>query len=66
MHMIFLPFYVLILFFGVCLRAPEFDMSELESLFSAAAPNSDLGGKSGRSNRRSGPKPERVQLVISL
>ncbi|KAH9798787.1 Formin-like protein 18 [Citrus sinensis] len=44
-------------------KAPEFDMSELESLFSAAAPNSDLGGKSGKSNRRSGPKPERVQLI---
>ena len=39
-------------------------MSELESLFSAAAPNSESGG-SGRTNRRaSGPKQEKVQLVI--
>ena len=45
-------------------RAPEFDMSELESLFSAAAPNSDRGGK-GKSNRSaSGPKNDKVQLVM--
>ncbi|KAJ0031495.1 hypothetical protein Pint_12503 [Pistacia integerrima] len=45
-------------------KAPEFDMSELESLFSAAAPNSDSGGIGGKSNRRpSGPKSEKVQLI---
>ncbi|CAL0323150.1 unnamed protein product [Lupinus luteus] len=44
-------------------RAPEFDMSELESLFSAAAPNSDHG-KEGNSNRRtSRQKVEKVQLI---
>ncbi|XP_044471017.1 formin-like protein 18 isoform X2 [Mangifera indica] len=45
-------------------KAPEFDMTELESLFSAAAPNSDSGGKGRKSNRcSSGPKSEKVQLV---
>ncbi|KAG6608300.1 Formin-like protein 18, partial [Cucurbita argyrosperma subsp. sororia] len=45
-------------------KAPEFDMSELESLFSAAAPNSESGGSGRNSNRRaSGPKPEKVQLI---
>ncbi|KAL5783014.1 hypothetical protein ACOSP7_008043 [Xanthoceras sorbifolium] len=45
-------------------KAPEFDISELESLFSAAAPSSDHGSKGGKSNRRSsGPKPEKVQLI---
>lgn len=42
-------------------------MSELESLFSAATPNSDhgnLGGKSGR--RATGPKSEKVQLVTRI
>jgi len=46
--------------FGV--RAPEFDMSELETLFSAASPASNEKG--GKSNRRaSGQKVEKVQLV---
>lgn len=41
---------------------PEFDMSELESLFSAN-PNSD--SKGAKSNRRAaGPKSEKVNLVI--
>ncbi|GAV83652.1 FH2 domain-containing protein/PTEN_C2 domain-containing protein [Cephalotus follicularis] len=45
-------------------KAPEFDMSELESLFSAAAPNSDHANKGAKSNRRAtGPKSEKVQLV---
>ncbi|XP_038897997.1 formin-like protein 18 [Benincasa hispida] len=45
-------------------KAPEFDMSELESLFSAAAPNSDSGGSGGNSNRRaSGPKSDKVHLI---
>ncbi|KAM5564687.1 formin-like protein 6 [Rosa sericea] len=44
-------------------KPPEFDMSELESLFSAATPTSDHGnsGKSGR--RATGPKSEKVQLI---
>ncbi|XVE97339.1 hypothetical protein REPUB_Repub03eG0011100 [Reevesia pubescens] len=45
-------------------KAPEFDISELESLFSAVAPNSDNSSKDGKSNRRaSGRKPEKVQLI---
>ncbi|XP_062099581.1 formin-like protein 18 [Humulus lupulus] len=45
-------------------KAPEFDRSELESLFSAAVPNSDQGSPGGKSNRRaSGPKTEKVQLI---
>ncbi|EXB86684.1 Formin-like protein 6 [Morus notabilis] len=45
-------------------NAPEFDMSELESLFSAAVPSSDHGSPGGKSNRRaSGPKAEKVQLI---
>ncbi|KAF3446202.1 hypothetical protein FNV43_RR11381 [Rhamnella rubrinervis] len=45
-------------------KAPEFDMSELESLFSTAAPNSELGSTGGKSKgRASGPKPEKVQLI---
>lgn len=46
----------------ICDRAPEFDMSELESLFSATAPNSDHGSTGGKSNRRA-VKSEKVQLV---
>ncbi|GLT85246.1 hypothetical protein SLE2022_034400 [Rubroshorea leprosula] len=44
-------------------KTPQFDMSELESLFSAAAPNSDDGSKGGKSRRASGPKSEKVQLI---
>ncbi|KAA8521698.1 hypothetical protein F0562_012371, partial [Nyssa sinensis] len=45
-------------------KAPEFDMSELESLFSASVPNSDHGSAGGKSNRRtSGPKSDKVQLI---
>lgn len=42
-----------------CLRAPEIDMTELESLFSSAP---EEAGKS-RPNSSRGPKPEKVQLV---
>ncbi|GAB4836784.1 hypothetical protein Ancab_001697 [Ancistrocladus abbreviatus] len=45
-------------------KAPEFDMSELESLFAASVPNSEHGGPGGKSNRRaSGPKSDKVQLI---
>ncbi|KAG2691374.1 hypothetical protein I3843_08G006500 [Carya illinoinensis] len=45
-------------------KAPDFDMSELESLFSAAAPNSQHGSTGGKSNRLgSGSKSEKVQLI---
>ncbi|XP_068476056.1 formin-like protein 18 isoform X5 [Phaseolus vulgaris] len=44
-------------------RAPEFDMSELETLFSAAAP-ATTDGKGGKLNRRaSGLRVEKVQLI---
>lgn len=45
------------------IRAPEINMSELENLFSAAVPNSDPGGKSGKRGAIA-PKTEKVQLVI--
>ncbi|XP_012076436.1 formin-like protein 18 isoform X2 [Jatropha curcas] len=44
-------------------KAPEFDMSELESLFSAVAPNSGHGGGEKSNRRTRGPKPEKVQLI---
>ncbi|XP_011031459.1 PREDICTED: formin-like protein 6 isoform X2 [Populus euphratica] len=45
-------------------KAPEFDMSELETLFSAAAPNSDRGSTAGKSNRRTvGHKSDKIQLI---
>lgn len=50
------------------IRAPEIDISELETLFSAAAPNAGRRGSSGKSNSRAalGQKSEKVQLVIYL
>ncbi|CAN1224271.1 Formin-like protein 13 [Linum grandiflorum] len=47
---------------GEASKAPEIDMSELESLFAAAAPNPDRGGKSNASGSRA-PKSEIVQLI---
>ncbi|KAL4333929.1 hypothetical protein GQ457_07G037450 [Hibiscus cannabinus] len=45
-------------------KAPEIDMSELESLFSTAALNSDDRSRDQKSNRRaSSRKPEKVQLI---
>ncbi|XP_022849748.1 formin-like protein 18 isoform X3 [Olea europaea var. sylvestris] len=45
-------------------KAPELDMSELESLFSASAPNSNHGGASGKTNRlTSGLKSDKVHLI---
>ncbi|KAF8086092.1 hypothetical protein N665_0635s0022 [Sinapis alba] len=43
--------------------APEFDISELEKLFSAAIPSSDNENKSGKSGRRGRPKVQKVQLI---
>ncbi|CAK9148026.1 unnamed protein product [Ilex paraguariensis] len=44
--------------------APEFDVSELESLFSATVPKSDgAGGKSGGRRNSVGSKTDRVHLV---
>ncbi|CAO2822513.1 unnamed protein product [Amaranthus hypochondriacus] len=43
--------------------APDFDMSELENLFSTSAPNSDLGGIHDKAGRSLGaPKSDKVQL----
>lgn len=45
--------------------APEFDVSELETLFSATVPNSanSLGGKSGGRRKSVGSKADRVNLI---
>ena len=54
--MIFAPFY---------LSAPGFDVSELESLFSATVPKpADAGGKSGGRRKSVGSKTDKVHLVI--
>ncbi|EEF46880.1 formin-like protein 18 isoform X2 [Ricinus communis] len=45
-------------------KTPEFDMSELESLFSAAAPNTGHGSTGEKSSRRTlGSKSDKVQLI---
>ncbi|XP_050217094.1 formin-like protein 18 isoform X2 [Mercurialis annua] len=45
-------------------KAPEFDLSELESLFSAAAPSTGPGSNGEKSSRRLlGPKSDRVHLI---
>ncbi|KAL3331651.1 hypothetical protein AABB24_032318 [Solanum stoloniferum] len=46
-------------------KAPEIDISELESLFSAAVPTSGQGSSGGKRNSGTsmGQKPEKVQLV---
>ncbi|KAL5746782.1 hypothetical protein ACOSQ2_024079 [Xanthoceras sorbifolium] len=44
--------------------APEFDVSELETLFSATVPKSaDSGGKGGGRRKSAGSKPEKITLV---
>ncbi|XP_020102865.1 formin-like protein 6 isoform X3 [Ananas comosus] len=46
------------------LTAPDFDMSELENLFSAAVPNSDSRGSAEKSSGRSaGSRSEKVHLI---
>lgn len=42
---------------------PKIDISELESLFSAAVPSSDQGGRKANSRASLGQKPEKVQLI---
>ncbi|CAN8284206.1 unnamed protein product [Cochlearia groenlandica] len=42
---------------------PEFDISELEKLFSATNLSSDNESKGGKSGRRARPKVEKVQLI---
>ncbi|KAK9274673.1 hypothetical protein L1049_021924 [Liquidambar formosana] len=49
---------------GEASKAPEIDMSELESLFSAAVPNMNPGSSGRKSNlHSSGPKYDKVQLI---
>ncbi|KAF7134492.1 hypothetical protein RHSIM_Rhsim08G0150800 [Rhododendron simsii] len=43
--------------------APEFDVSELETLFSATVPKSDSSGKSGGRRQSVGSKTDKVHLV---
>ncbi|KAA3477611.1 formin-like protein 18 [Gossypium australe] len=50
---------------GKASKAPEIDMSELENLFSAAAPNTARGGKSN-SHTAHAPKSEKVTLSSVL
>ncbi|RLM60524.1 formin-like protein 6 isoform X1 [Panicum miliaceum] len=45
------------------LKAPVFDMSELENLFSAILPNSDSRRSDKSGNRASGPKSEKIHLI---
>lgn len=45
--------------------SPEFDVSEIESLFSATLPKSSrTGGKSDDRRKSLGSKPDKVHLVI--
>ena len=47
------------------LSAPEFDFSELESLFSANVPKpANSGDKSGGRRKSTGSKPDKVHLVF--
>lgn len=50
----------------VLLRAPEIDISELESLFSAAAASDVHGSKTAGRRGSNITKPEKVQLVSFL
>ena len=49
----------------VFFRAPEIDISELESLFSAASASDGSGTKGGGRRGSNMNKPEKVQLVSS-
>lgn len=49
----------------LCHSAPEFDVSELESLFSATVSRpADSGGKAGGRRKSVGSKTDKVNLVI--
>ncbi|KAK3121451.1 hypothetical protein QOZ80_8BG0653630 [Eleusine coracana subsp. coracana] len=45
------------------LKAPVFDMSELENLFSAVLPSSDARRSDKSGSRASGPKSEKIHLI---
>ncbi|XP_042378164.1 formin-like protein 18 isoform X1 [Zingiber officinale] len=44
-------------------KAPEFDMSELESLFSTAVPSPNIQGAGSKSGRSTAPKFDKVHLI---
>ncbi|KAL7601854.1 hypothetical protein Lser_V15G23822 [Lactuca serriola] len=48
---------------GDLAKAPEIDISELESLFSASNPNPDQGAEKSKSRAVVANKPERIQLI---
>lgn len=51
--------------FMLYFSAPEFDVSELEKLFSANVPKpADSGGKSGGRRKSVGSKTDKVHLVF--
>ncbi|XP_031131437.1 formin-like protein 17 [Ipomoea triloba] len=47
-------------------RAPEFDMSELETLFSATVPDSGRRNGGGKSGNAAGAKADKVHLCSVL
>jgi formin 2 len=49
---------------SLCHSAPEFDVSELESLFSATVPKPADLGKAGGRRKSVGSKTDKVNLVI--
>ncbi|CAI9285654.1 unnamed protein product [Lactuca saligna] len=48
---------------GDLAKAPEIDISELESLFSASNPNPDQGAEKSKSRTVVANKPEKIQLI---
>lgn len=44
--------------------APEFDVKELESLFSVTVPKPKAGGKSEDRRKSAGSKPDKITLVM--
>ena len=53
---------LIIIFFFVSASAPEFDVSEIETLFSAIVPKPV--DKAGGRRKSVGAKPEKIQLVM--
>lgn len=51
----------------ICCSAPEFDVSEIETLFSAVVPKpAGSGGKGGGKHKSAGSKTDKVHLVSKL
>lgn len=53
----------LLFFFLLQFSAPEFDVKEIETLFSAVVPKSNKD-KSGGKQKAAGSKPDKVHLVM--